>query len=437
VHRCFSKPSVVDSHLESPTYHPCRSLRPTLIDHTRPPGIGLPGTTPHASRLVAKRDIPTALNVNDLTTRKRVHKRHLTAPTSGLVDFPHLAAFRVCASPVASIIMHLATPIVLAAVAVAPALAASVPNLVKIRRAGGSVGNVLAGAPSELQGLPTRTHVDSAGSVTNITVTPSNVVQCSTASISWTGATVSGHLLMHSLRLHVASRCTPLTPQDPVDLSIGVGGFYVGTTWITTLSSISGGSATWLVDRPSGEDLIFEIKDANGQVGYTQNVQVASSGDSSCLSSGSSTSSSWSSASATTDGSGSSSAADASATPDAACKCHMDRSVTKLTRSSRLPRTSLILHLSLVSPRLQTARNPSDVSAPPAPLAPHPDPPLNPPPPQRSPFPPPPPPQPPPPRHPRALVPRLLSPRQLPRARPAQRAGTSPLVAWGRYWGWQ
>ncbi|RSH94019.1 hypothetical protein EHS25_006673 [Saitozyma podzolica] len=195
--------------------------------------------------------------------------------------------------------MHLATPIVLAAVAVAPALAASVPNLVKIRRAGGSVGNVLAGAP-----------------ITNITVTPSNVVQCSTASISWTGAT------------------------DPVDLSIGVGGFYVGTTWITTLSSISGGSATWLVDQPSGEDLIFEIKDANGQVGYTQNVQVASSGDSSCLSSGSSTSSSWSSASATTDGSGSSSAADASATPDAASASPAPVSSSTSHSSSRSSRSA-------------------------------------------------------------------------------------------------
>ncbi|GFZ45671.1 hypothetical protein JCM24511_03399 [Saitozyma sp. JCM 24511] len=196
--------------------------------------------------------------------------------------------------------MHLASPIVLAAVAVAPVLAASVPNLVKIRRAGGSVGNVLAGAP-----------------ITNITVTPSNVVQCSTASISWTGA------------------------ADPVDLSIGIGGFYVGTTWITTLSSISGGSATWLVDQPAGEDLIFEIKDANGQVGYTQNVQVASSGDSSCLSSASS-SSSWSSASATADGSGSSSAVDASATPDAASASPAVSSSTShsSSRSSRSSSTS-------------------------------------------------------------------------------------------------
>jgi hypothetical protein len=84
--------------------------------------------------------------------------------------------------------------------------------------------------------------------------------------------------------------------QEPVDLSIGVGGFYVGTTWLTTLSAISGGSAKWEVDQPTGKNLIFEVKDALGAVGYVQNIDVGPSDDSSCLASASGASSSASAA---------------------------------------------------------------------------------------------------------------------------------------------
>ena len=108
--------------------------------------------------------------------------------------------------------------------------------------------------------------------VNNITVSTSGVVQCSQATISWTGT------------------------SPPVTLSIGSGGFYVGTTPIATLSDIYDDSTTWTVDAAAGTDLVFEIQDAEGQVGYVQNVQVGSSGDDSCLSSASSSAGSASSA---------------------------------------------------------------------------------------------------------------------------------------------
>jgi hypothetical protein len=89
--------------------------------------------------------------------------------------------------------MHVTTPIALLAV-VAPATAGSVSEFVKLRRAGESVGTTLAGAPSEYE-LSEHSKGKSGHfadlAVNNITVTPSNVVQCSTASILWTGATVS------------------------------------------------------------------------------------------------------------------------------------------------------------------------------------------------------------------------------------------------------
>lgn len=104
--------------------------------------------------------------------------------------------------------------------------------------------------------------------MSNITVTPSGVVQCGTATVQWTGVV------------------------EPVQLFIAVGGMYVGETPLATLSGLSGGSTTWQVAAPAGDTLIFQITDANNQVGYIQNIAVQSSGDASCLAAASATSSS-------------------------------------------------------------------------------------------------------------------------------------------------
>lgn len=103
--------------------------------------------------------------------------------------------------------------------------------------------------------------------VSNITVQANNVVQCSQASVSWTGAV------------------------DPVTLYIAIGGFYIGDRPIETRSDVYGGSADWLVNVKAGESLHFRVTDANNQVAYVQGIQVQQ-GDSWCLDAGSSSSAS-------------------------------------------------------------------------------------------------------------------------------------------------
>ncbi|RXK34647.1 hypothetical protein M231_08098 [Tremella mesenterica] len=105
------------------------------------------------------------------------------------------------------------------------------------------VGDILAGAP-----------------VNNITVSAEGVNQCGDATIGWTGTT------------------------PPVTLSIGTGGYYVGITPIITLDNISDDSYTWNVNVTQGTDLIFQVTDSNGEVGYVQNISVDEGDDDSCLS---------------------------------------------------------------------------------------------------------------------------------------------------------
>ncbi|KAI9638091.1 uncharacterized protein MKK02DRAFT_42478 [Dioszegia hungarica] len=121
-----------------------------------------------------------------------------------------------------------------------PALTMAAPHQPQ-ERAGGAIGDVFAGAP-----------------ISNIVVKADNVAQCQTAYISWTGA------------------------NDPVSLFIALGGLYVGETPVTTLSEISGGSTTWLVNQPAGKTLEFRVTDAKGSVAYIQNIKVGA-GDSWCL----------------------------------------------------------------------------------------------------------------------------------------------------------
>ena len=78
---------------------------------------------------------------------------------------------------------------------------------------------------------------------------------------------------------------------------IGLGGYYIGTTELNTIPNLSN-SYTWTVDQPSGSDMIFQVTDANGEVGYIQNVRVGGSGDASCLDASAAGSSAAASASA-------------------------------------------------------------------------------------------------------------------------------------------
>ncbi|ORX39986.1 hypothetical protein BD324DRAFT_247646 [Kockovaella imperatae] len=129
--------------------------------------------------------------------------------------------------------------------------------------------------------------------VNNITVSADNVVQCSSATVSWTNT------------------------NPPVDLAIGIGGYYVGTSWLTTIHVDSDDSTSWTVNVASGDTLIFQVTDSDGAVAYVQNIEVQPSDDDSCLSDQSGPSSAYSSASASATDDGDDSQA-ASATPSSA-----------------------------------------------------------------------------------------------------------------------
>ena len=65
---------------------------------------------------------------------------------------------------------------------------------------------------------------------------------------------------------------------------IGLGGYYVGTTELATIPNLDTSSYSWTVDQPSGSSMIFQVTDANGDVGYIQNIQVGDGdGDDSCV----------------------------------------------------------------------------------------------------------------------------------------------------------
>ncbi|KLT43626.1 hypothetical protein CC85DRAFT_234419, partial [Cutaneotrichosporon oleaginosum] len=106
--------------------------------------------------------------------------------------------------------------------------------------------NIFAGAP-----------------MNDIRVSVDNVVQCEQATISWTGNSV------------------------PVDVKIGLGGYYVGTNWIADLGSQTGSSTTWTVNQEAGSGtLIFQVTDSTGAFNYVQNIAIGSSDKTSCLGGG-------------------------------------------------------------------------------------------------------------------------------------------------------
>ena len=113
----------------------------------------------------------------------------------------------------------------------------------------------------------------------NITVSASNIIQCADATISWTGTAVRTRLLPFPAILLMRD----LLGQPPVTLMIGIGGYYVGTTPLSTIPSLFNSQYSWTVTQPAGTDLIFQVTDANGEVGYAQNYQVGGSDDASCL----------------------------------------------------------------------------------------------------------------------------------------------------------
>lgn len=137
--------------------------------------------------------------------------------------------------------------------------------------------NILAGAP-----------------VSNVTVTADNLVQCAESTISWTGGQVSPSF-PRANTIHLTS-----LPQSPYTLQISTGGFYIPTTQLETHSDLSDASYNWKVTQKEGTNMFFLVTDAQGQVGYVQNINVGASSDSSCLAGAASSSSSSSSSAAPT-----------------------------------------------------------------------------------------------------------------------------------------
>ena len=141
--------------------------------------------------------------------------------------------------------------------------AQAIPNLSDKRQV-----KVLAGAP-----------------ISDIKVSADNLVQCGQSTISWSGATVSGVNNPHPDLISTPSltHVNP-SPQAPYSLSISTGGLYLPSQQLETHPNLNDPSYGWTVTQPSGTGMYFQITDANGAVGYVQNVFVGESGDSSCLS---------------------------------------------------------------------------------------------------------------------------------------------------------
>jgi hypothetical protein len=74
------------------------------------------------------------------------------------------------------------------------------------------------------------------------------------------------------------------SPQAPYSLSISTGGLYLPSQQLETHPNLNDPTYGWTVTQPSGTGMYFQITDANGAVGYVQNVFVGESGDASCLS---------------------------------------------------------------------------------------------------------------------------------------------------------
>ncbi len=76
---------------------------------------------------------------------------------------------------------------------------------------------------------------------------------------------------------------------------IGLGGYYVGTTDLSTIPDLPTSPYSWTVDTSVGSDMIFQITDANGEMGYIQNIKVAGGTNSSCLATVTSSNTAWTS----------------------------------------------------------------------------------------------------------------------------------------------
>lgn len=127
--------------------------------------------------------------------------------------------------------MHTFTTIastVTAAAAAALLFSSSSPAaaIVVLPRQGGGGPKVLAGAPTG-----------------NITVTASQLVECSTSSITWTGG------------------------SPPYTLEIATGGYYLPTQEIRTDQGLSEAKDEWVVTEKEGTGMFFQVTDAMGEVG--------------------------------------------------------------------------------------------------------------------------------------------------------------------------
>lgn len=138
-------------------------------------------------------------------------------------------------------------------------------------------------------------------------------------------------------RQNHATRSHP-SRQSPYTLEISTGGFYIPTTRLETHSSLSDASYNWKVTQKQGTGMFFLVTDAQGQVGYVQNIYVQDSSDSSCLA-GSSASSSSSSSSAAPS-STSSSAAPASTTQSEQQQSSTSAAGAAQTSSAQQPSSS-------------------------------------------------------------------------------------------------
>lgn len=79
---------------------------------------------------------------------------------------------------------------------------------------------------------------------------------------------------------------------------VGTGGYYAGLQPVDTVDNLDGSSTSVYIAQKEGTTMIFQITDANGAVGYVQNLKVGGSGDASCLGGGEGSSSSSASSAA-------------------------------------------------------------------------------------------------------------------------------------------
>nr|XP_031862683.1 uncharacterized protein CI109_001694 [Kwoniella shandongensis]KAA5529755.1 hypothetical protein CI109_001694 [Kwoniella shandongensis] len=101
----------------------------------------------------------------------------------------------------------------------------------------------------------------------NLTLTPSEVVQCTNLTLSW-GSGDAG--------------------TAPYRLAIGSGGYYTNLTWLYEYNNIAGTELGWVVNATAGDSLLFQLWDSSNTTTYTQN-HIVQAGEESCLSASNST----------------------------------------------------------------------------------------------------------------------------------------------------